>query len=100
MRKKRKDKLMKNETLVRVTSIVTIVLGILGLYILNFYEITNLREYYMVWGVFGTCLVSILFGCFLWTRLKNRHWIFTLWGILAPIGLLGIALLRDKSEKT
>jgi hypothetical protein len=38
-----------------------------------------------------------LSGCYIWTRLKNRHWAFSLWGLLTPIGLLGIALLKDKS---
>ena len=38
-----------------------------------------------------------LWGCFLWTQIKNRHWGFTLWGLLSPIGLLGISLLKEKS---
>jgi len=39
----------------------------------------------------------LLWGCYLWTRLKNRHLAFMLWGLLSPIGLLGISLLADKS---
>ena len=39
-----------------------------------------------------------VYGCYLWTKIKNRHWAFCLWGILTPIGLLGISLLSDKSE--
>ena len=42
-------------------------------------------------------LFLILQGCYMWTQNKNRHWAFMFWGILAPIGLLGIALLRNKS---
>ena len=38
-----------------------------------------------------------LTGCYIWTRLKNRHWAFLLWGLLSPVGLLGIACLKDKS---
>lgn len=38
-----------------------------------------------------------LYGCYLWTQIKNRHWAFMFWGILTPIGLLGISLLEDKS---
>lgn len=38
-----------------------------------------------------------LWGCYIWTQLKNRHPAFMLWGILTPIGLLGISLLKDKS---
>lgn len=43
-------------------------------------------------------LGSLLYGCYLWTRIKNRHWLFMLWGLLSPIGLLGISLLKDKAE--
>jgi hypothetical protein len=46
----------------------------------------------------GIGIVLTISGCYLWTQLKNRHWIFCLWGILTPIGLLGISLLKDKSE--
>jgi len=42
-------------------------------------------------------LTMILIGCYLWTKEKERHWIFMFWELMAPIGLLGIALLRDKS---
>jgi thiol:disulfide interchange protein len=53
-------------------------------------------------GAFGL-LVSlvglglILVGCYRWTREKDRHWVFMFWGLLAPVGLLGIALLRNKT---
>ena len=40
----------------------------------------------------------LLTGCYVWTRLKNRCWAFMFWGLLAPIGLLGLCCLRDKSE--
>jgi hypothetical protein len=42
--------------------------------------------------------IITVWGCYLWTQLKNRHWAFMFWGILAPIGLLGISLLKDKSN--
>ena len=41
----------------------------------------------------------VLWGCYIWTRLKNRHWAFMFCGILAPIGLLGISLLKDKTPE-
>ena len=50
------------------------------------------------WFLTIIALILILIGCYQWTRLKNRHWAFMFWGILAPIGLLGISLLKDKSE--
>jgi Fic family protein len=43
-------------------------------------------------------IVSVL-GCYWWATGKNRHWAFMLWGILVPIGFLGVALLRNKSEE-
>jgi len=58
----------------------------------------------VVAGVFlfyvsGLCgLALVLWGCYMWTRLKGRHWAFMFWGLLAPIGLLGISLLKDKTK--
>ena len=49
------------------------------------------------------CILAIAFtmtGCYIWTRLKNRHWAFMFWGLLSPIGLLGISLLNNKSTQT
>jgi hypothetical protein len=52
-------------------------------------------------AIFITLIAGVamsVYGCYLWTKLKNRHPAFALWGILSPIGLLGISLLSDKSE--
>lgn len=51
----------------------------------------------LYYGVLAIGLLVSLAGCYIWTRLKNRHWAFTFWGILTPIGLLGISLLKDRS---
>lgn len=56
--------------------------------------ISNLTGWWPLWLV-GITLTLI--GCYQWTKLKNRHWAFMFWGLLAPIGLLGISLLHDKS---
>lgn len=40
----------------------------------------------------------VLFACYLWLKGKNRHWLFMLWGLIAPVGFLGISLLKDKSK--
>lgn len=48
--------------------------------------------YVLAWSMIGV-------GCFLWVKGKNRHWAFTFWCLLAPFGYLGIALLKDKSQK-
>ena len=42
-------------------------------------------------------IVVALIGCYLWTREKNRAWGFALWGLLVPIGYLGIMFLKDKT---
>ncbi len=44
-------------------------------------------------------LIVTMIGCYLWTREKNRASIFALWGLLAPIGFLGIMFLRDKTPQ-
>lgn len=48
------------------------------------------------------CLMGIILGLggsYLWVKRKNRHWIFSCYGLFAPIGLLGIALLRENNPK-
>ncbi len=42
--------------------------------------------------------VCVFWGSCLWVRGKHRHWIFILWALLAPIGYLGMALLKDKTK--
>jgi hypothetical protein len=43
-------------------------------------------------------IVAII-GCDLWARDKNRSWWFALWGLVAPIGYLMMASLKDKSNQ-
>jgi len=38
-----------------------------------------------------------LYGCYLWAKLKNRHWAWMFLGIITPIGLLPLALMKDRS---
>jgi len=47
--------------------------------------IINYGAYYSIWVI---AVVLTLAGCYIWTKL---------WGLLSPIGLLGISLLKDKS---
>jgi hypothetical protein len=49
------------------------------------------------WILFCVGIILSLIGCYIWTKLKNRYWAFMFWGILTPIGLLGISLLENKS---
>ena len=48
-----------------------------------------------LWLVGISCM---LYGCYIWATRKKRHWAFMLWGLIAPIGFIGIAVLKDKSE--
>jgi len=67
-------------------------LGVVVSYVGTFTEIWFL-------SIFG--FVVALIGTFFWAVSKKRHWAFGFWGILAPIGFLGVALLKDRnSEKT
>lgn len=46
--------------------------------------------------------IGIIFwfwGCYLWVKLKNRHWAFTFLGFLSLIGILIISSLDDRSDK-
>ncbi len=45
--------------------------------------------------------LSVCYGCCIWAKEKNRGlmWAFV-FGFLAPIGLVGMGLLKDKSEMT
>lgn len=52
------------------------------------------------WLLYILAMALTLTGCYVWTRLKNRHPAFALWGLLTPIGLLGIALLKNKTPKS
>lgn len=71
----------------RTTSIIIgLIIGLAGNYILKSY----------VGNVLATIIT--LYGCYLWVKLKNRHWCFMFWGLLTPIGLFGISLLKDKSK--
>ena len=46
--------------------------------------------------VVATCMC--VYGCYLWARLKGRHWVWMLFGLLAPAGFIALFLLRDKSH--
>lgn len=50
-----------------------------------------------LWYLQFISLTLIIIGCILWSLGKNRSWAFGFWGFIAPIGFLGISLLKDKS---
>lgn len=52
-----------------------------------------------VYIVFFIGLALAVVGCIFWAKTKGRDWAFGFWGILAPIGFLGVSLLKDKSTK-
>lgn len=56
-----------------------------------------------VWQLATILAVGVavaVFGGILWAQRKNRHWAFGLWALLAPIGFLGISLLKEKPRNT
>ena len=73
-----------------------IVVGCLAAVTANFLDL-NLDS---TWLQFFLGMGIVLWGCYFWTELKNRSRWFMLWGFLAPIGLFGISLLKDKSLKS
>lgn len=53
--------------------------------------------YFVTAMIMGMCMT--LWGCYLWAvKIKNRHWAFMFWGLMSPIGLLGISLLENKNN--
>jgi hypothetical protein len=85
----------------KIARTLLIVLGLLLMYVMYALALADLelgRGWY--WFLEGVGMGAILWGCYLWTSLKNRAWGFVFWGLLAPIGLLGIAVLSDKSNKS
>ena len=46
--------------------------------------------------LFAALILDVV-GCYNWAMAKARSPWFCLWGFLAPIGFLGLALLRDRS---
>ncbi|MGA3093986.1 MAG: hypothetical protein ABSD79_01200 [Dehalococcoidales bacterium] len=51
---------------------------------------------------YSMLMVSIcmsVYGCYLWARLKGRHWIWMVFGLLAPAGFLALALLKNKHQE-
>ncbi|MDD5510794.1 MAG: hypothetical protein PHI12_08290 [Dehalococcoidales bacterium] len=49
----------------------------------------------ILFAVVGMALV--LWGCYIWCKLKNRNIAWGLFGLLAPIGLIVLCKLRDKT---
>jgi uncharacterized membrane protein len=50
--------------------------------------------FYLVPAVIGIILVII--GCYFWTKYKNISAWHTLWGIIAPVGFIPLALIKSK----
>jgi hypothetical protein len=46
--------------------------------------------------VVATCMS--VYGSYLWAKLKARHWLWMVFGLLAPAGFLILLFLRDKSH--
>jgi len=40
-----------------------------------------------------------VYGCYLWAKLKGRHWIWMVFGLLAPAGFLALAILPNKRQE-
>jgi len=52
-------------------------------------------DYWIAIVLVGMAITMV--GCVLWVQRKHRHIAFALWGLLAPIGFLGISLLKDRN---
>lgn len=54
----------------------------------------------LAYSMLFVSLCLSVFGCYLWTKLKNRHWIWATFGLLAPAGYLVVALLKNRRQET
>ena len=53
--------------------------------------------------VYSMLVVSVclsVYGCYLWTKLKGRHWGWMAFGLLAPAGFIVLAMLKNKRQET
>jgi hypothetical protein len=41
-------------------------------------------------------LVLVVIGCYFWAKYKGRNPAWTVFGVIAPIGFIPLAVLRDK----
>jgi len=51
---------------------------------------------------YSMLVVSIcmsVYGCYLWAKLKGRHWIWMIFGLLAPAGFIVLAILKNKLQE-
>jgi hypothetical protein len=39
----------------------------------------------------------VLWGCYLWAKIKGRNWVWMFFGLLAPIGLVVLLVLPSKN---
>lgn len=62
------------------------------------FRATYSSKYDLSWLLWAAGVGLTLWGCFLWTRLKKRHWAWLFLGLLTPIGLIPLALIKDKSK--
>ena len=73
----------------------TLTFGILILYTTAFVNMAMLT----FWALFAVGIILTLYGSYCWAKYKGRHWAYMFWGILAPIGLIALALLKPKEEE-
>jgi hypothetical protein len=40
-----------------------------------------------------------VYSCYLWAKLKGRHWIWMMFGLLAPAGFFALAMLQNRNKQ-
>ena len=54
------------------------------------------RYFILPLGIYVAGLGLTLYGCYLWAKLKGRHWAWMFLGLLTPVGLLFLWKLKQK----
>ena len=53
------------------------------------------------WLYYGLLLLGLgltVYGCYLWAKLKGRRWTWMFFGLLSPIGLIALAVLKPRQQ--
>jgi hypothetical protein len=53
----------------------------------------------VAYSMLTVALCLSVYGCYLWAKLKGHHWMWMIFGLLAPAGFFMLAILPDRSKK-
>jgi hypothetical protein len=88
-------KLAQNELSLSQVKLIRTVMIIAGL-VISYTSIVVPSDLLSL-AMFLIGLGLVLWGCYLWAKVKGRNWAWMLFGLLAPIGLVVLLILPAKN---